>query len=95
VNDEAAAPDGLAGNELWQCVSKGIVPDNADYDRRRRIGKGSFGPFHKLDEIEQIRGLDLILGEWLLRAEIFRYEVRRSFRTLRAYLRSQTRCDGG
>src|SRR5580700_3795340 len=61
-NLNAMAVHGLVHNHLFEVTAKWILAKHADLQRGIGAGKGVGRPFHESCEVEQERGLDLILG---------------------------------
>src|ERR1700722_9894916 len=53
LNDfDAAALSLLSGNDTYETFTKGIVSNDANHNRRMRIDKSVFRPFHEFREVE-------------------------------------------
>ena len=49
---DAAALSLLSRDDMHETFAKGIVSNDADHDRRLRIDKSVFRPFHEFREVE-------------------------------------------
>jgi YD repeat-containing protein len=67
VNDKVSTLYRLTYDDLRQRIAERVIAGNTGNKGSKWVWKCAFGPFDKLEKVEQVSGFDLISRESLLR----------------------------